>query len=111
MDYSSLTPISRMALKIVDAIRERLINNECDEEELVNGLNKLNFETSKEYIRPKDYVNADEAMKMLGIGYNRSKFFALTKKYGIVNYTINNQHIGFRKKDIEDLANIINTLI
>lgn len=100
----SLTPTGQVALKIIDTIREKLINNECDDKLLVDTVNKLNFETNKDFINPNDYITADKAMKMLNLGYNRSKFFSLTKKYGIINYTINNQHIGFRKKDIEDLA-------
>lgn len=106
MVEEKLSPIERMALKIIDSIRDKLINKECSDSDLAEGLSRLNFETSKDFINPKDYVTADEAMKMLGLGYNRSKFFALTKKHGIINHTINNQHIGFYKKDIERLSEL-----
>lgn len=102
-----LSPIKRTALKVIDFIRERIIDDECTDDELSETLNKLHFDTNKEYIRASDYVNADEAMRILHLGYNRNKLFQLTKKYGITNHKINNVNIGFKRKEIEDLYEII----
>lgn len=104
---NNLSPIKKMALKVIDFIRERIINDECSDEELSDSMNKLHFDTNKEYVRASDYVNADEAMRILHLGYNRNKLFQLTKKYGIINHKINNVNIGFKRKEIENLSSII----
>ena len=97
-----------LAIKTLDFIKECIINGDCSDEELQENMARMSIAANKDYIKKNDYVNADQAMKILGIGYNRKRFFELTKKYGIVNHTMNNQHIGFLRKEIEELACMLN---
>lgn len=103
-----LSATKKLALDTIDFIKERIIQGDCSEEEIASAMGKVNLDAHKEYINKNDYVNADQAMKILGIGYNRKRFFELTKKYGIINHTMNNQHIGFLRKEIEELACVLN---
>lgn len=99
-------PIIKMALMMLDNIREQLLNGECDESDIQDAMTK--FHPSKNgYFKQEDFVTADGAMKILHLGCNRAKFFELTKEYGIVNHKISNQNIGFLRKDIERLAEIL----
>lgn len=101
-----LSPIQKAAIKVIDKLKEQVMND-CDDEQIADTLVKCHPSAHDEYINPKDYCNADKAMDMLHLGYNRSKFFALTKKYGIKNHKVNNQPIGFLIKDIERLKEIL----
>jgi hypothetical protein len=93
-----------LAIKTLDFIKECIINGDCSDEELQENMTRISIAANKDYINKNDYVNADQAMKILGISTNRQKLFQLTRKYGIENHTINNQHIGFKRKEIEELA-------
>lgn len=104
---TGLSATKKLALATLDFIKERIIKGDCSDDELNENLSRLNCEANKDYINKNDYINADQAIKILGIGYNRNKLFELTKKYGIVNHTLNNQHIGFKRKEIEKLACIL----
>lgn len=96
-----------LAIKTLDFIKECIINGDCSDEELQENMTRISMAANKDYINKNDYINVDQAMKMLGMKYNRNRFFELTKKYGIVNHTINNQHIGFKRQEIEELAMIL----
>lgn len=96
-----LSPIMKSALKVIDTIREQIVNGECDEDNVAKSLVKLHPSSDKEYINPDDYCNADEAMEMLHLGRNRAKFFELLKKYKVKNHKVNNQPIGYKIKDIK----------
>lgn len=100
-----LSAIKRAALKLLDSLKEQVISD-CDEEEIAKAMVQFHPET-KGYFKQEDFVTSDKAMKMLHLGYNRAKFFALTKEYGIENHKISNQNIGFLKKDIERLCVIL----
>lgn len=76
-----------------------IFNDDCTEEDIscaVNSLEKVN----SEYVRSDDYLNYDQAMKKLGFSNNRNGFCVLMKKHGIVQHTLRNQKIGFKKSDI-----------
>ena len=97
-----------LAIKTLDFIKECIINGDCSDEELQENMTRISIAANKDYINKNDYVNADQAMKILGIKYNRKRFFELTKKFVIVNHTMNNQHIVFLRKEIEELACMLN---
>lgn len=107
MQNTNLSATKRLALSTLDFIKERIIKGDCSDEELQENMSRINCEANDDYINKNDYVNADQAIKILGIGYNRNKLFELTKKYGVVNHTLNNQHIGFKRKEIERIACIL----
>ena len=102
-ESNKLSPTMRYAIVVLqNAIKDILCGN-CSEEEVVDIISKVNPERHG-MIDPNDYINYDEAMKMLPFGYNRNKLNALAKKYGIENKRVKNMPIGFHKKDIELLV-------
>ena len=105
MNEEKLSPIKRMALALLDKLKEQVING-CDEAEIVSTMAKFNPENNG-YFKQDDFVTADKAMKILHLGQNRSRFFQLTKEYGIENHKISNQNIGFLRKDIDRLAELL----
>lgn len=100
-----LSPIKRAAIALIDRLKEQVLND-CDEQEIVNTMAKFNPETNG-YFKQDDFVTADKAMRMLHLGQNRNKFFELTKEYGIENHKISNQNVGFLRKDIERLSELL----
>lgn len=105
MNEEKLSPIKRAALVLLDRLKEQVISG-CDETEIVSTMAKFNPENNG-YFKQDDFVTADKAMKILHLGQNRSRFFQLTKEYGIENHKISNQNIGFLRKDIDRLAELI----
>lgn len=104
-DVSNLSPIKRTALALLDKLKEQVITD-CDDSEVVSTMAKFNPENNG-YFKQDDFVTADAAMKILHLGYNRAKFFELTKEYGIENHKISNQNVGFLRKDVERLAELL----
>lgn len=105
MEEKNITPIKRMAISLLDKLKEQVVMD-CDDGEILSNLQKFNPENNG-YFKEDDYITADEAMKILRLGYNRNKFFTLMKEHKIINHKINNQHIGFKRSEIEALKNKI----
>lgn len=102
-ESNKLSPTMRYAIVILkNAIKDILCGN-CSEEEVADIISKVNPERHG-MINPSDYINYDDALKLLPFGYNRNKLNALAKKYGIENKRVNNMPIGFNRKDIELLV-------
>lgn len=102
-----LTMVKKIALQLLDNIKERIINNECSDDDLLTSMAKLDAK-SNGYVNPKEMLTYDKAMNMLGIR-NRNTFSNLCKKHNIKNVKINNMSVGFHKSDIDKLKQIINT--
>lgn len=79
-----------------------IFSDECSEEDISSAVNSLE-KVNSEYVRPDDYLNYDQAMRMLGLSNNRNGFCVLMKKNGIVQHTFKNQKIGFKKSEIISL--------
>ena len=105
MSEEKLSPIKRTALALLDTVRVKIMTD-CSEEEIVKSMAKFHPETNG-YFKQDDFVTADKAMRMLHLGQNRNKFFQLTKEYGIENHKISNQNVGFLRKDIEQLCEVL----
>jgi hypothetical protein len=105
MSEEKLSPIKRTALALIDTVRTKIMTD-CSEEEIVKSMAKFHPETNG-YFKQDDFVTADKAMRMLHLGQNRNKFFQLTKEYGIENHKISNQNVGFLRKDIEQLCEVL----
>lgn len=97
-------PIIKMALMMIENIKQQLINGDCEESEIQEVMTKFHPETNGHFINKDDYINADKAMSILHLGYNRAKFFELIKMYGIESHKINNQPIGYKKSEIMAMA-------
>lgn len=106
MENKQLSPIKRMALALIDDVKHQIMND-CDDSEITESMTKFHPSSNKEYFNPKDYCNADKAMKILHLGYNRNKFFELTKRYGIKNYKVNNAPLGYKISEIEKLNTLL----
>lgn len=102
-----LTMVKKIALQLLESIKERIINNECSDDDLLTSMAKLDAK-SNGYVNPKEMLTYDKAMNMLGIR-NRNTFSTLCKKHNIKNVKINNMSVGFHKSDIDKLKQIINT--
>lgn len=106
MEVKGLSPIKRMALAMLDNLKVQVVND-CDDSEITESMTKFHPSSNKEYFNPKDYCNADDAMKILRLGYNRNKFFELIKEYGIENYKVNNAPLGYKISEIERLDTLL----
>lgn len=76
-----------------------ILSDECTEEDISSAVNSLE-KVNSEYVRPDDYLNYDQSMKLLGFSNNRNGFCVLMKKHGIQQHTFKNQKIGFKKSEI-----------
>lgn len=106
MEIKGLSPIKRMALAMLDNLKVQVVND-CDDSEITESMTKFHPSSNKEYFNPKDYCNADDAMEILHLGYNRKKFFELIKEYGIENYKVNNSPLGYKISEIERLNTLL----
>lgn len=93
-------------VKLLRQVIQDIKSGECGESELVDALIRFNPET-KGYIKDDMFLNYDEAGQFLGLGWNRNRLNDLCKLYGIKNHKFNNAHIGFSKREIEKLKEIL----
>lgn len=103
---NNLSATKRTALSLLDTLKQIIIND-CDDETIQQTMTNAHPSTLREYINPNDYMNADDAMDCLGLGYNRKKFFALIKKHHIETNVINGHSIGYKNKDIYQLKDLL----
>lgn len=80
----------------------RVINPNCSKEEIVETITKLNPENNN-YINPYDYCTVQKAMDILGLGYNRTKFYEIANRYNLKIHRnpVNNHPFGYKIKEIE----------
>ncbi len=96
------SPIKEEALRFLDDIRDRILKDSCNEAELLYLMGKSNAH-SKGYFKREDFVNYDEAMRILGIG-NRVTLKEFLTKHGVKMQKVNNQKVGFLRSEVEALA-------
>lgn len=106
MEENNLSAIHRLALSVIDSIREKILKGDCNEQDLTESLSQFHPEANG-YFKRTEYINADKAMNILQLGHNRGKFYSLLREYGIKNYKLNNMPMGYRRCEIERLARII----
>jgi hypothetical protein len=92
-----------LAIKTLDFIKECIINGDCSDEELQENMARMSISSANGYINKNDYINVEQAMSIVGTK-NRTKFFELMRKHGVVNQTLNNQHIGYLRKEVERVS-------
>ena len=101
-DYKTLSLKKQYVWKLCRQVLRDLKNGECTEEQIDDLISKTE-PRSRGYFREEDFVTADEAMKILCLGKNRNRFFALIKVYKIQSQTFNGVKIGYRKEEIYKL--------
>lgn len=99
--------IKQMAMNIAKDLCA--LTHDCSDEEFLQAADMIRKEYNPEYINPKDYCNADDAMDILGLRGNRTKFFKLLKEHNVKPTKINNQPIGYKITEIEGLKVHINS--
>ena len=102
----NLSMIKQIALNLLKTIEEKIVNNECSDDDIMSAMSKLNAKASG-YVKESELVTYDKAMQRLNIK-NRNTFSNLCKKYHIKNVKINNMNVGFHISDIERLCLILN---
>lgn len=107
INYNELSMIKRMAVEFLDSLKAKVISPECKEEEIMESMTKYHPSVNKDYFNPNDYCNYDEACKILKLSSNRAKLRSLCDDYGIECVYIKNRPLGFPKKDIERLAELL----
>ena len=93
------SPIKEEAKRFLRGIIERIERDECNEEELLYLIGKANAH-SKGYFKRGDFVNYDEARRILGIG-NRTTLKEILDKHGVKMQRVNNQRVGFLRSEVE----------
>ena len=102
----TLSPIKRAAIYLLDSLKEQIITD-CNDDDISRAMVKFN-PANNGYFKEEDFVNYDEALHILHLSSNRSKLNLLCKRYGIKNVRFNNACVGFPRKEIEKLAEILN---
>lgn len=102
-DYKTLSLKKQYVWKLCKQILRDLKNGECTEEQIDDLVAKTE-PRSRGFFREEDFVNADEAMKILRLGQNRNKFFDMLKVYKIQSQTFNGVKIGYRREEIHKLG-------
>lgn len=98
MDNEGLSLVKRAAITMIEALKNDIINKWTDDE-ITSAVAMFNPHLFG-YVKEDDFVNYDEAMKILHMGNNRVRLLELCKMYGIENVRFNNMPIGFPKRDI-----------
>ena len=102
-EESKPTFLGNKVIKICKIFIRLVRDGECTDEDIAETL-ALAEPRRFGYFRETDYVNVDEAMDILNLGYNRNLFYTLVKQYGIEIKTFKNVRIGYLRNDIERLA-------
>ena len=96
---NGVSSLGHNLLRILGFLAKQIKAGKCSDEEIADLMGLASSERLG-YIREEDYVTADEGMRILGVGKNRSQFFTLVKQYGIEANTFNNVKIGYKRNDI-----------
>ena len=102
-DYKTLSLKKQYVWKLCKQILRDLKNGECTDEQ-IDDLIASTEPRSRGYFREEDFVNADEAMKILRLGNNRNRFFDLIKAYRIESKTFKGIKVGYRREEIHKLS-------
>lgn len=94
--------IKEECLHIIQDLKQRILNDECNEDELLHFIERTNAH-SKGYFKRGDFVNYDEAMRILEIG-DRNTLKAFLDKHNVTMQRINNQRVGFLRSEVEALT-------
>ena len=96
----SLPLVLRLAVDTIVGIIKKIINNECDEDEVTDTLATLNANADSRYA-DEDLVNYDQAAKILGVSVtNRIRLKSLLDTNGVKQVVMHNQRIGFRRSEV-----------
>lgn len=96
----SLPLILRLAIDTLIGVIKKIVNNECDEDEVADTMATLNANANSRYAN-EDLVNYDQAAKILGLSVtNRLRLKSLLDANGVKQVVMHNQKIGFKRSEI-----------
>ena len=96
----SLPLVLRLAIDTLVGIIKKILNNECDEDEVTDTMATLKANSDSRYA-DEDLVNYDQAAKILGVSVtNRLRLKSLLDANGIKQVVMHNQIIGFRRSEV-----------
>ena len=96
----SLPLILRLAIDMIVVVIKKILNNECNEEEVADTIATLNANADGRYAN-EDLVNYDQAAKILGVSVtNRLRLKSLLDANGIKQVVMHNQRIGFKRSEV-----------
>ena len=96
----SLPLVLRLAVDTLVGVIKKILNNECDEDEVADTMAKLNANANSRYAN-EDLVNYDQAAKILGLSVtNRLRLKSLLDANGVKQVVMHNQKIGFKRSEI-----------
>lgn len=114
VDEETMIKISSLPLILKSAVQyllnciERIINGDCNEDEVTTTMGTLNQNAQGRYGK-EDLMNYDKAARALGFSVtNRCGLLNLLNRYNIHQVVINNIKCGFRRSEIMALADKLN---
>ena len=96
----SLPLVLRLAIDTLVGIIKKILNNECDEDDVTDTMATLKANSDSRYA-DEDLVNYDQAAKILGVSVtNRLRLKSLLDANGIKQVVMHNQRIGFKRSEV-----------
>ena len=96
----SLPLILRIAIDTLVGVIKKILNNECNEDEVADTIATLNANADGRYAN-EDLVNYDQAAKILGVSVtNRLRLKSLLDANGVKQVVMHNQKIGFKRSEV-----------
>ena len=94
-----LSPMLKLALNLLTNCINKIIDGECNEDELCESMARLEPKTNG-YILPEDYMTVDECLRMLNM--DRAQFYEKVVNKNNLNITyFKNKSLGYKRSDIE----------
>lgn len=97
-DYTTLSLPKQQLWLTCKRIMKALKYGSCTDEE-VRDVMVMGDAKARGYVNLQDYLNADQAMKLLRVSRNR--FFILIKQYGVKSKKRGSKTLGYNRSDIE----------
>ena len=96
----SLPLVFRLAVDMLLCLIKKILNNECDEDEVTDTLATFNANADSRYA-DEDLVNYDQAANILGVSVtNRIRLKSLLDANGVKQVVMHNQKVGFKRSEL-----------
>lgn len=96
----SLPLVLRLSVDTLVGLIRKILNNECDEDEVTDTMATLNANADRRYA-DEDLVNYDQAAKILGVSVtNRIRLKSLLDANGVKQVVMHNQKVGFKRSEL-----------
>ena len=95
--------VVRLCVDSLLGLIKKILNNECDEDEVTDALATLNANADSRYA-DEDLVNYDQAANILGLSVtNRIRLKSLLDANGVKQVVMHNQKVGFKRSELLSL--------